>query len=82
MGSSGKLQVVLRTGDEAVAAQVGRLTDLAGVGLLVVPPDRVLPAARRFHYSNLGYVMLGELVAERAGKPLEEMIRVLLPQGE
>ncbi|WP_447924593.1 septum site-determining protein Ssd [Georgenia muralis] len=45
MGSSGTLQVVLRTGDEAVAAQVGRLTDLAGVALLVVPPDRVLPAA-------------------------------------
>ena len=44
--------------------------------------ERVLPPGR-FHYSNLGYVVLGELVAERAGKPLEDAIRTLFlePQG-
>jgi CubicO group peptidase (beta-lactamase class C family) len=44
--------------------------------------ERVLPPGR-FHYSNLGYVVLGELVAERAGKPLEDAIRGMLlePHG-
>ena len=44
--------------------------------------ERVLPPGR-FHYSNLGYLVLGELVAERAGKPLEDAIQALLlePQG-
>ena len=44
--------------------------------------ERVLPPGR-FHYSNLAYVVLGELVAERAGRPLEEAIRTLLlePHG-
>lgn len=44
--------------------------------------ERVLPPGR-FHYSNLAYLVLGELVAERAGKPIEEAIRVLLlePHG-
>ena len=44
--------------------------------------ERVLPPGR-FHYSNLGYLVLGELVAERAGKPVEHAIRELLlePQG-
>jgi CubicO group peptidase (beta-lactamase class C family) len=44
--------------------------------------ERVLPPGR-FHYSNLGYLVLGELVADRAGKPIEDAIRVLLlePQG-
>ena len=39
--------------------------------------ERVLPPGR-FHYSNLGYVVLGELVAERAGRPLEDAIGALL----
>jgi CubicO group peptidase (beta-lactamase class C family) len=39
--------------------------------------ERVLPPGR-FHYSNLGYLVLGELVAERAEKPLEDAIRELL----
>jgi CubicO group peptidase (beta-lactamase class C family) len=39
--------------------------------------ERVLPPGR-FHYSNLGYVVLGELLAERAGKSLEETIQALL----
>lgn len=44
--------------------------------------ERVLPPGR-FHYSNLGYLVLGELVAERTGKPIEEAIRDLLlePHG-
>lgn len=44
--------------------------------------EHVLPPGR-FHYSNLGYVVLGELVAERAGKPVEDAIRTLLlkPHG-
>jgi CubicO group peptidase (beta-lactamase class C family) len=44
--------------------------------------ERVLPAGR-FHYSNLGYVVLGELVAERAGAPVEDAIRTMLlePHG-
>lgn len=39
--------------------------------------ERVLPPGR-FHYSNLGYLVLGELVAERAAEPLEDAIRGLL----
>ena len=44
--------------------------------------ERVLPPGR-FHYSNLGYLVLGELLAERAGEPLEDAIRALLlePHG-
>ena len=44
--------------------------------------ERVLPPGR-FHYSNLGYLVLGELVAERTGKPIEDAIRDLLlePHG-
>ncbi|ANY05246.1 serine hydrolase domain-containing protein [Pseudonocardia sp. HH130630-07] len=45
--------------------------------------DRVLPAARRFHYSNLGFGLLGELVARRRGAPWSTVARdeVLLPLG-
>ena len=44
-----------------------------------VPHD----AGRRFHYSNLGYGALGELLARRRGRPWEEVVRdeVLLPLG-
>ena len=44
--------------------------------------EHVLPPGR-FHYSNLGYLVLGELVAERAGKPFEDAILALLlePHG-
>lgn len=43
--------------------------------------DRVLPAARRFHYSNLGFGLLGELVARRRGADWADVARreVLLP---
>jgi CubicO group peptidase (beta-lactamase class C family) len=43
----------------------------------------VLGAARRFHYSNLGFGLLGELVARRRGRPWEDVVRaeVLEPLG-
>ena len=43
---------------------------------LVLPPGR-------WHYSNLGYVVVGELIRERAGKPFEDVIseRLLEPLG-
>jgi CubicO group peptidase (beta-lactamase class C family) len=43
----------------------------------------VLGAARRFHYSNLGFGLLGELVARLRGRPWEELVRdeVLAPLG-
>lgn len=45
--------------------------------------DRVLPAARRFHYSNLGFGLLGELVARLRGRPWDDVARdeVLAPLG-
>ncbi len=47
-------------------------------------PDDVRHAAgRRFHYSNLGYGALGELVARLRGAPWADVVRdeVLLPLG-
>ncbi|MGH3739547.1 MAG: serine hydrolase domain-containing protein [Micromonosporaceae bacterium] len=45
--------------------------------------ERVLPPARRFHYSNLGYALLGQLVAARRGARWEDVLtdRVLKPLG-
>jgi CubicO group peptidase (beta-lactamase class C family) len=45
--------------------------------------DAVLPAGRRFHYSNLGYGLLGELVARLRGRSWAQVVRdeVLLPLG-
>lgn len=45
--------------------------------------DRVLPAARRFHYSNLGFGLLGEVVARLRGRAWTDVARdeVLLPLG-
>ncbi len=56
-------------------------TTLEGLGL--GDADVVLPAARRFHYSNLGYGLLGELVARARGRSWIEVARdeVLLPLG-
>jgi CubicO group peptidase (beta-lactamase class C family) len=47
------------------------------------PDDVKHPAGRRFHYSNLGYGALGELVARARGRPWEQVVRdeVLLPLG-
>ncbi|MEW1868351.1 serine hydrolase domain-containing protein [Streptomyces caelestis] len=43
----------------------------------------VLPAGRRFHYSNPGYALLGALVEKLRGAPWEEVLRreVLVPLG-
>jgi CubicO group peptidase (beta-lactamase class C family) len=45
--------------------------------------DVVLGAARRFHYSNLGFGLLGELVARLRGTSWEDAVRaeVLAPLG-
>lgn len=47
------------------------------------PGDVPHPAGRRFHYSNLGYGALGELVARLRGRPWADVVReeVLLPLG-
>lgn len=45
MRPSTTAQVALRTSDRTLAEQVRRLTDLAGLVLVVVPEDRVPPAA-------------------------------------
>jgi CubicO group peptidase (beta-lactamase class C family) len=41
------------------------------------------PAGRRFHYSNLGYAVLGEVIARCRRRPWEDVVRdeVLLPLG-
>lgn len=47
-------------------------------------PDMVLhPAGHRFHYSNLGYAFLGELVHRLRGKPWYDVVRaeILEPLG-
>lgn len=56
----------------------GSLADLRLTG-----DDVVLGAARRFHYSNLGFGLLGELVARHRGRPWLDVVRdeVLLPLG-
>lgn len=50
-------------------------------GLRLTDADRVLAAGRRFHYSNLGFGLLGEVVAALRGKPWTEVAtsEVLLP---
>ena len=56
----------------------GSLDDLA-----VGPDDVVLGAARRFHYSNLGFGLLGELVARMRGTTWDDAVtaEVLAPLG-
>jgi CubicO group peptidase (beta-lactamase class C family) len=51
--------------------------------LRLAPEHVVLGAARRFHYSNLGFGLLGELVARLRGRPWEDVVRaeVLEPLG-
>ena len=47
-------------------------------------PDPIRhPAGRRFHYSNVGFAVLGALVAQLRGKPWYEVIRdeILVPLG-
>ncbi len=54
---------------------------LADLGL--APAHVPLGAGRRFHYSNLGYGLLGELLAALRGRPWDDVVRdeVLLPLG-
>ncbi|SNR36891.1 serine hydrolase domain-containing protein [Blastococcus mobilis] len=56
----------------------GSLEDLG-----LAPEDVVLGAARRFHYSNLGFGLLGELVARLRGASWEDAVtaEVLAPLG-
>jgi CubicO group peptidase (beta-lactamase class C family) len=56
----------------------GSLADLALTG-----EDVVLGEARRFHYSNLGFGLLGELVARLRGRSWEDAVtaEVLAPLG-
>ena len=56
-------------------------TTLAGLGL--TDADRPHAAGRRFHYSNLGFGVLGEVVARLRGRPWAQVVRdeVLLPLG-
>ncbi|MCZ2823322.1 MULTISPECIES: serine hydrolase domain-containing protein [unclassified Modestobacter] len=51
--------------------------------LRLTEDDVVLGTARRFHYSNLGFGLLGELVARHRERPWAEVVRdeVLLPLG-
>jgi len=52
-------------------------------GLALTDADVVLPAARRFHYSNLGFGLLGEVVARIRGRAWADVARdeVLVPLG-
>lgn len=54
-----------------------------GADLPLSAADRVLPAGRRFHYSNLGFGLLGELVGRIRGRSWDEVARdeVLHPLG-
>ncbi len=56
-------------------------TTLSGHGL--TEANRPHAAGRRFHYSNLGFGVLGELVAGLRGRPWADVVRdeVLLPLG-
>ncbi|MGY2129650.1 serine hydrolase domain-containing protein [Blastococcus sp. SYSU DS0617] len=56
----------------------GSLADLGLAG-----DDVVLGAARRFHYSNLGFGLLGELVARQRGTSWDDAVQaeVLAPLG-
>ena len=50
---------------------------------LLAPDDVPHAAGRRFHYSNLGYGVLGELLARARGRSWADVVRdeVLLPLG-
>lgn len=50
----------------------GSFADL--VASSIRPEDVVLPPGRRFHYSNVGFAVLGELVARLRGRPWDDVI--------
>lgn len=54
-------------------------TDFATlVARSVRPEDTLARPGRRFHYSNVGYAVLGELVARRRGAPWHEVVETEL----
>ena len=57
--------------------------DAAGLLARLDRAERVLPNARRYHYSNLGLAVLGQLVARLRGGTWAEVLaeRVLTPLG-
>ncbi len=57
--------------------------DFAGLSELLTPEDVPHGAGRRFHYSNLGYGVIGEVLARLRGRPWASIVRdeVLLPLG-
>lgn len=59
------------------------LPDAAGLVADVARAEAVLPPSRRWHYSNLAYALLGQLVAAKHGAPWGEALadRLLTPLG-
>lgn len=59
------------------------LPDADGVIADLARAEAVLPPSRRWHYSNLAYVLLGELAARKVGGSWEEAVtdRLLTPLG-
>ncbi|MET0417802.1 MAG: serine hydrolase domain-containing protein, partial [Actinoplanes sp.] len=57
--------------------------DVAGLLAQLDRAERVLPNARRFHYSNLGFAVLGQLVAKLRDSTWHQVLaaRVLEPLG-
>ncbi|WP_412749054.1 serine hydrolase domain-containing protein [Krasilnikovia sp. M28-CT-15] len=57
--------------------------DAAGLVAELDRAERVLPTGRRFHYSNLGLAVLGQLVARLRGGTWESVLteRILTPLG-
>lgn len=57
--------------------------DWTGLAARLADSDVPHGAGRRFHYSNLGYGVLGELLARARGRPWAQVLRdeVLLPLG-
>ena len=53
------------------------------VDMVLTDADRVHAAGRRFHYSNLGYGLLGEVLAEAHGRAWADVVQdeVLAPLG-
>jgi CubicO group peptidase (beta-lactamase class C family) len=53
----------------------GETPDVRALAASLSEVEWVLPAGRRFHYSNLAYALLGLLVERVAGAPWEEQLR-------
>ncbi|MFT4030152.1 MAG: serine hydrolase domain-containing protein [Protaetiibacter sp.] len=78
--------LAMRTGlptDDPWADRQESLSDDAFAGLLADGVRAVRPAGTRYEYSNLGYAIVGRVIAERAGRPFIEVVRdrILRPLG-